>query len=61
MEDGATAEHQNIHMAKIFLKPVAQAADVLILGEVRGASVAARAQRVNLLGNIFQEFATPCH
>ena len=43
-------------MAKFFLKPLAWAADVVIVGEVRRTSVAARPERVHLLRSIIQEF-----
>jgi len=39
----ATAKHQNIQAAKIFLNPLAEAADVFILGEVGRTRVAVRA------------------
>src|SRR5260370_14579212 len=61
MEDGATAEHQNIHAAKIFLKLLAEAANVVILGEIRRTSVAAQTERVDLPRNFFHEFAAPRH
>src|SRR5260370_13627099 len=61
MGNGAAAKHQNIYAAKIFLKALAQAADVVVSGEVRRASVTARAQRVNLPGNILAEFAATGH
>ena len=46
-------------MAKFFLKPLAWAADVVIVGEVRRTSVAARTERVHLLRSIIQEFPAP--
>src|SRR5882762_4457704 len=46
------------HSTKIFLAALAEAADIVIPCEISGTSVAARTERVDLLGNIFQEFAT---
>src|SRR5204862_5122957 len=52
VENGAAAEHQNIYSAEIFLTAVAQAANVVVVGEIRGTRVAAGAERMDLLGNI---------
>jgi hypothetical protein len=42
VENGAATEHQNIHLAKIFLTVLAEAASVFVFGEIGGTRVAAR-------------------
>src|SRR5207249_4501326 len=61
VENGAAAEYQNIHSAKIFLTAAAETANVFVVGEIGGTRVAAGAQRMDLLGKIFEEFAASRH